>query len=67
VRKYKGSEGSEALGRLEMDRNVWLLEHPLKVEQSKAEKGDDSANFYTTKSFIPVFIGPCLCIVASRM
>ena len=47
------------LGKMETDGNVWLLEHSLKVEQSKAKKGDDSANFYTTKRFIPVFTGPC--------
>lgn len=59
MRKYKGRG---AMGRLEMDGNVWLLKHP-----SKAEKGDESANFYTTKRFIPVFTGPCPCIVASSM
>lgn len=64
MRKYKGRG---ALGRLEMDGNVWLLQHPLKVEQSKAEKGDESANLYTTKRFIPVFTGPCPCILASGM
>jgi len=32
-----------------MDGNVWLLEYPLKVEQSKAEKGDDSAIFTQPK------------------
>jgi len=52
---------------LEMDGNVWLLEHPLKVKQCKAEKGDDSDKFYTTKRFIPVFTGPGPCIVASSM
>jgi hypothetical protein len=30
---------------METDGNVWLLEHHLTVEQSKAEKGDDSAIF----------------------
>jgi len=36
------------LGRLDTDGKVWLLEHALKVEQSKAEK-DDSAIFTQPK------------------
>ena len=37
------------LGKMETDGNVWLLEHSLKVEQSKAKKGETQLIFTQPK------------------